>query len=53
MDTVIAPRDERTQPIRIVPGYPQTPWRNPKQPLDQAARRRSRSSRARSRWPSA
>ncbi len=33
MDTVIAPRDERTQPIRVVPGYPQTPWRNPKEPL--------------------
>ncbi len=33
MDTVIAPRDERTQPQRIDPGYPQTPWRNPTQPL--------------------
>ena len=33
MQTVIAPRDERTQPARIVPGYPQTPWRNPQQPL--------------------
>jgi protocatechuate 3,4-dioxygenase beta subunit len=33
MDTVIAPRDERTQPARIVPGYPQTPWRNPKEAL--------------------
>jgi hypothetical protein len=33
MHTVIAPRDERTQPMRIVPGYPQTPWRNPKEPL--------------------
>ena len=33
MPTVIAPRDERTQPMRIVPGYPQTPWRNPKEPL--------------------
>ena len=33
MDTVIGPRDERTQPIRIVPGYPQTPWRNPREPL--------------------
>jgi hypothetical protein len=26
MDTVIAPRDERKQPVRIVPGYPQTRW---------------------------
>src|SRR3990172_1500596 len=33
MDYVIAPRDERTQPARIVPGYPQTPWRNPGEPL--------------------
>lgn len=33
MDYVIGPRDERTQPARIVPGYPQTPWRNPQQPL--------------------
>jgi protocatechuate 3,4-dioxygenase beta subunit len=33
MSYVTPPRDERTQPIRIVPGYPQTPWRNPKQPL--------------------
>ena len=33
MQTVIEPRDERTQPTRIVPGYPQTPWRNPKEPL--------------------
>jgi protocatechuate 3,4-dioxygenase beta subunit len=33
MQTLIQPRDERTQPARIVPGYPQTPWRNPKQPL--------------------
>jgi protocatechuate 3,4-dioxygenase beta subunit len=33
MDTVIGPRDERTQPARIVPGYPQTPWRNPREPL--------------------
>ena len=33
MSTVIAPRDERTQPIRIIPGYPQTPWRNPAQAL--------------------
>jgi len=31
--TIIQPRDERTQPARIVPGYPQTPWRNPRQPL--------------------
>ena len=27
--TLIRARDERTQPARIVPGYPQTPWRNP------------------------
>jgi protocatechuate 3,4-dioxygenase beta subunit len=33
MPTLILPRDERTQPARIVPGYPQTPWRNPAQPL--------------------
>jgi protocatechuate 3,4-dioxygenase beta subunit len=33
MATVIEPRDERTQPARIVPGYPQTPLRNPRQPL--------------------
>src|SRR5258707_979925 len=33
METVIQPRDERTQPARIVAGYPQTPLRNPKQPL--------------------
>ena len=33
MAYVIAPRGERTQPVRIVPGYPQTPWRNPRQPL--------------------
>src|SRR6266850_1046153 len=31
--TVIQPRDERTQPARIIAGYPQTPLRNPKQPL--------------------
>jgi len=31
--TIIQPRDERSQPARIVPGYPQTPWRNPQQPL--------------------
>ena len=35
MTTVIEPRDERTQPARIIPGYPQTPLRNPKQPLVQ------------------
>jgi len=33
MKVVIQPRDERTQPARIVPGYPQTPLRNPQQPL--------------------
>ncbi|MSQ48781.1 MAG: protocatechuate 3,4-dioxygenase subunit beta [Betaproteobacteria bacterium] len=33
MNTVIEPRDERSQPARIVAGYPQTPWRNPRQPL--------------------
>lgn len=31
--TLIRPRDERTQPARIVPGYPQTPWRTPKERL--------------------
>jgi protocatechuate 3,4-dioxygenase beta subunit len=31
--TIIQPRDERTQPARIIPGYPQTPLRNPAQPL--------------------
>jgi protocatechuate 3,4-dioxygenase, beta subunit len=31
--TLVQPRDERTQPARIIPGYPQTPWRNPKEPL--------------------
>jgi len=31
--TLIQPRDERTQPSRIVAGYPQTPLRNPKEPL--------------------
>src|SRR6202795_5191517 len=31
--TLIQPRDERTQPARIIPGYPQTPLRNPAQPL--------------------
>lgn len=30
---LIQPRDERTQPDRIVAGYPQTPLRNPKLPL--------------------
>jgi protocatechuate 3,4-dioxygenase, beta subunit len=33
MTTLILPRDERTQPARIIPGYPQTPWRNPALPL--------------------
>jgi protocatechuate 3,4-dioxygenase beta subunit len=33
MATIIRPRDERTQPARIVPGYPQTPLRNPREPL--------------------
>jgi protocatechuate 3,4-dioxygenase beta subunit len=33
MRYAIPPRDERTQPARIVPGYPQTPLRNPKEPL--------------------
>lgn len=33
MEYVIPPRDERTQPVRIVPGYPQTPARNPREPL--------------------
>ena len=33
MRTVILPRDERTQPARIVAGYPQTPLRNPREPL--------------------
>jgi protocatechuate 3,4-dioxygenase beta subunit len=33
MQYVIGPRDERTQPVRIVAGYPQTPWRNPQEPL--------------------
>ena len=31
--TLVLPRDERTQPSRIVAGYPQTPLRNPLQPL--------------------
>ena len=33
MQVTITPRDERTQPARIVPGYPQTPRRNPAEPL--------------------
>jgi protocatechuate 3,4-dioxygenase beta subunit len=33
MVTVVPPRDERTQPARIVPGYPQTPLRTPREPL--------------------
>ena len=33
MAILIQPRDERTQPSRIVAGYPQTPLRNPEQPL--------------------
>ena len=33
MAILILPRDERTQPLRIVAGYPQTALRNPKQPL--------------------
>ena len=33
MKTVIEARDERTQPARLVPGYPQTPLRNPREPL--------------------
>jgi protocatechuate 3,4-dioxygenase beta subunit len=33
MAIVIEPRDERTQPARIVAGYPQTPLRNPARPL--------------------
>src|SRR5512147_2507254 len=33
MQTLILPRDERTQPARIIAGYPQTPLRNPAQPL--------------------
>ena len=37
MKTLIHPRDERTQPARIVPGYAQSPWRNPAQPLVQRA----------------
>ncbi|MDH4172383.1 MAG: protocatechuate 3,4-dioxygenase subunit beta [Betaproteobacteria bacterium] len=37
MQVTIMPRDERTQPLRIVPGYPQTPPRNPKAPLVQRA----------------
>jgi protocatechuate 3,4-dioxygenase beta subunit len=41
MEIIIQPRDERTQPVRIIEGYPQTPWRNPKQPLVQRALTRS------------
>ena len=33
MRILIQPRDERTQPERIIAGYPQTPLRNPLQPL--------------------
>jgi protocatechuate 3,4-dioxygenase, beta subunit len=33
LPTLIRPRDERTQPARIIEGYPQTPLRNPRQPL--------------------
>ena len=33
MRTLIQPRDERTQPERIIAGYPQTPLRTPLQPL--------------------
>jgi protocatechuate 3,4-dioxygenase beta subunit len=33
MQTLILPRDERTQPARIIAGYPQTPLRTPAQPL--------------------
>ena len=33
MRTVIRPRDERTQPLRVVAGYPQTARRNPALPL--------------------
>ena len=33
MAIVLEPRDERTQPARIIAGYPQTPLRNPAQPL--------------------
>jgi protocatechuate 3,4-dioxygenase beta subunit len=33
MATVIEPRDERTQPARIIEGYPQTSLRSPAQPL--------------------
>ena len=33
MATVIEPRDERTQPARIIAGYPQTALRNPREPL--------------------
>jgi protocatechuate 3,4-dioxygenase beta subunit len=33
MKTLIRPRDERTQPLRVVAGYPQTALRNPALPL--------------------
>ena len=33
MPTVIEPREERTQPARVIAGYPQTALRNPAQPL--------------------
>jgi protocatechuate 3,4-dioxygenase beta subunit len=33
MAILVQPRDERTQPARIVAGYPQTPLRNPREPL--------------------
>src|SRR5258705_13933050 len=33
MPTWIRRRDERPRPARIIPGYPQTPLRNPKEPL--------------------
>jgi protocatechuate 3,4-dioxygenase beta subunit len=33
MPTLIRPRDERTQPARIIAGYPQTSLRSPREPL--------------------
>jgi protocatechuate 3,4-dioxygenase beta subunit len=33
MAILVPPRDERTQPERVVPGYPQTALRNPREPL--------------------
>jgi len=33
MATIIQPRDERTQPARIIAGYPQTAQRTPREPL--------------------